>query len=167
MNICALICLFLFSFSGVCAAQTMDIPQDVFGEYVKKVPTCFYHQGENVCEGFHWDTIGIQAKSEEIAYVSIELETINAHGCGFRGIGRWDGERLHAIGRSKGNVAKPGYLPERSPWGACKISVVVYGDVATYYVEEDTENYCHSAFCSARGWLGYPKGAKNEFRRKE
>ncbi|HDL89642.1 MAG TPA: hypothetical protein ENG14_01920 [Thermodesulforhabdus norvegica] len=144
-----------------------NIPNKIFGKYVIKVESCFNHMNERICEKFHWDTIDIQPQSSETAFVSIETETTNGHGCAFRGIGRWDGEFIEAIGRKESYVMHPSYLSKDTPWGACKVSIAINKDSATYHVTEGTEQYCHFAYCSARGWLNNRKGKGPSYSRKQ
>ena len=86
----------------------MEIPDSLLGIYKKKVPICFYEADDsgtrvNRCDGFAYDMITIKKKTATIAYVGVTLMFQNADKCHFYGVGRWDGQLLHASTESMNN----------------------------------------------------------------
>jgi hypothetical protein len=100
----ALLVLFTCSiYSGSLFAEA--IPDSILGLYKKKVPICFFAVDDsgsqvNQCDGFAYDTIAIQRKTQVIAYVGVTLIFQNADRCHFYGVGRWKGHTLEASARS-------------------------------------------------------------------
>lgn len=140
------------------SAKAADIPAQVFGKYVKKKPSCYWHMDREICEGFHWDTVEIKRKTAVSAYVSIETKTVNGHGCAFYGIGRWKENSLSVVGKPSDYEPRPESLDRESTpqeWGVCRVAITKIGDSVTYDVATPTANFCRSSYCSARGSLHF------------
>ena len=130
------------------AASAELIPDSILGSYKQPQRVCETKNGGKdpadryTCYGTVFDTIVIQRKSQELAYVGITLQFTNGHNCGFYGIGRWRNQALIASAKE--------------PYGdrICRVRLTFSDrDVTTNVITAEDEGWPCTDFCGTNGNL--------------